>query len=97
LSGKFIRIWGGGNNPVALLDLDTLDERWRAGGPLAGLISAPGPLPAAPQSKHPSVTFVWPNTTFCVGSSKVRSMQFVRMRQITSTDAPSRCLRKKSR
>ena len=33
---------------MALPDLDTLDERWRAGGPLAGLISAFGPLPAAP-------------------------------------------------
>jgi len=65
---------------VAWQVLVALDEPWRAGGLLEGLISASVPLRAATQSKNPSVIFDWPYTTFCVGSSKVRSMQFVRMR-----------------
>lgn len=82
---------------MALQVLVALDERRRAGGPLVGRIAASGPLRAATQSKRPSVTFVWPHTTFCVGSSTVRSMQLAWMRQTTETDAPSRCSRKKSR
>ena len=44
VQGEFIWIWGWGKDPVALRGLDTMDERRRAGRPLAGMISAYGPL-----------------------------------------------------
>ncbi len=44
LLGEFIWILGGGNDPVALPGLSTLEERRRAGCPLAARISASGLL-----------------------------------------------------
>ncbi len=38
--GEFIWILGGGNDPVALPDLDTLDERERAGVPHVSAIAS---------------------------------------------------------